>query len=235
MAMASAVAAQVTDHRVSDGGHREALPTPCDSALSALRGDAAVLAGIRETLEGHGGTVVRWSRTAQESIHMWIQPRALTIGSLTDPATSTRAVWRAVSAWNSAVRLRFEATTDSAKADVHVVWVRSLSPRTDIPTSHPAARTTIRGVRAAGVITGALVQVRETRSTGVYFGADEVYAIVLHETGHVIGLKHRSDEAAFMTSVMRAGTLTASDIALARAWYALPLGAGCQFSEDRAP
>ena len=226
MAVANMAAAQVRD-RVSDDANRESLSTRCDLALSALSVDSGVLAGIRETLEGHEGTVVRWSRTPKEPIHVWVQPRASPAGSLADPTARTRAVWRAVSDWSSTVGLRFEATSDSAKADVHFVWTRLLSPSVDRPASRPAARTTLRGVRASGVITGALVQVSENRSTGLPYRPDEVYTIALHETGHVVGLKHLPDQAAFMTSGMRVGKLTALDIGIARAWYELPVGARC--------
>ena len=226
--MANAVAAQGAGQRASSGATRDTLRTRCDSILSAFHLDSAQLAAIGETLQGHGGMVVRWPNGSDEAVRVWIQPRPISVGSLTDPTESTRAVSRALSAWNSTTGLRFTTTPDSARADVHIVWVQSLSRRADMPASRPAARTTIRGVRTTGIITGALVQIRETRSTGVPFGPDEVYAIALHETGHVIGLKHRSDEESFMTSGMRAGTLTAADIDLARAWYALPLGTVCQ-------
>ena len=235
IATANVAASQDTEHRASSGANRDTLSPRCDSARSALRMDPTVLAGIRETLDANDGMVVRWPRGRDETIRVWVQPRSLSMGSLINPMASTRAVWRAMSAWSGNAGPRLGATVDSATADVHVVWAPVLSPRADRPATRPAARTTIRGVRATGVITGALVEIRETRSTGVPFGADELYAIALHETGHVIGLKHRADKDAFMTSGMRAGTLTAADIALARAWYALPVGAVCRSAASVGP
>ena len=129
--------------------------------------------------------------------------------------------------WSAAVGIQFTETNDSVTAEVHVVWDRF--GRSVVPSARlrPAARTTLLGIRASERITGALVQIREASSAGVAFRAHEVHAIALHEIGHILGLKHRSDDGTFMTSGMRGGTLSDSDVALVRAWYALPVGARC--------
>lgn len=203
-------------------------PEPrCESPLVGLPSDPAVRRALRETLDGHRGVVVRWAKRPDETIRVWVQPSSSPSGSLEHPAARMQAVHSAMARWTRAVGIQLRATDDSAAAEVHIVWQRSRLP-TATNASPPAARTTLQGIRAAGRITGALIQIREASNTGALFRADEIHAIALHEVGHVLGLKHRSEDGTFMTAAMRAGTLSARDIAVARAWYGLPVGSGCE-------
>ena len=129
-----------------------------------------------------------------------------------------RAVRSAFSRWErvGAIPVAFRRTRDSAQAEVHVRWVRSFQMN----------RSGVAEVfwDNEGWIRKATLTLATHDIHGRAVSADALYAVALHEIGHLLGLVHSDQPGDLMYPVTTASDLTARDRRSARLLYALPPG-----------
>jgi predicted Zn-dependent protease len=145
---------------------------------------------------------------------VWIDERSSTPGF---DASFTSDIRRAFADWGRAgAPLTFTFVADSASADVTVTF----RERFDEAIS---GRT--RWVRDPNwwIVGGDIVLALRTPSDRVVT-APQLYAIALHEIGHLLGLDHTRDTSAVMAPRVSALQLTPSDIATMRLIYTIPPG-----------
>ena len=126
-------------------------------------------------------------------------------------------VRRAFSDWGAAgVPLAFTFLGDSAPAEVHVTFVDHFNEQI-------SGRTLwVRDLN--WWILGGDIQVALRSGSGRLFNPDQLYAIALHEVGHLLGLGHTADTTAIMTPRVRVLQLSPLDVATMRLIYELPPG-----------
>ncbi len=185
-----------------------------DAATAKLLEEEGPGTYIDELLRANGAPLTRWPVRGETPITYWIQPGAGLAGYVTD---NRRRVDEAFAAWERAgIPLHFSAATDSARADILVVW----TPRFNEPISGKTRWMHDR----RGWIRGARVTIALHRYTGEQLSGDALHAIALHEVGHSLGLDHSSDAANVMAPRVRVRDLSDADRATARLLYRLPAG-----------
>ena len=205
----------------------------CAALVGSLRlpPDAAML--VRQSLERHGGTVVRWPADRMP-IKVWIQSppalmRAETRQSQHQSGDWTWAITSALDHWSGNVSgVEFALTRDSAAADIHVTWVLSLPPIPEAQLGRSAGRSAVVREGATGAIVAAQLMLAELDREGRRVSTDDVHVVVGHEIGHVLGLGHQQGALSVMEAAIRIDGTTSSDRAAVLAWYSLPLGRACR-------
>ena len=129
-----------------------------------------------------------------------------------------RSVRRAFSRWErvGAIPVSFRTIRDSARAEVHVHWIRSFA----MNRSGQAEVFWDGG----GWIRKATLTLATHDVHGRAIGPDVLYTVALHEIGHLLGLGHSDDPGDLMYPVTTVSDLTARDRWSARLLYALPPG-----------
>ena len=200
---------------------RESGPIRSDRLDSARAVRAAVRKRIADsdTYLGHAlaeddSVLKRWpDRTV----------RLLTIhvGSTPDgdaPEWLERSVRRAFDRWErvGAIPVSFRTIRDSARAEVHVQWIRSF----------PMTRSGEAEVfwDGAGWIKKGVLKLATHDAGGRAITADVLYTVALHEIGHLLGLGHSDEPGDLMFPVTTVSDLTGRDRRSARLLYALPPG-----------
>lgn len=193
-----------------------ALPAPARD-IRAIRRHIAERAGgtfIDEILGARDSSIARWYARPDKPIRVWVQDRSSLDGF---DASLPLEVHRAFGDWGVAgVPLAFAFVKDSSRAEVTVSFVdrfeETMSGRT-------------RWVRDPNWwIVGGDIQLSLHSGSGRLLTAQQVYAIALHEIGHLIGLDHASDTTAIMAPRVRTLSLTPIDVATMRLIYEVEPG-----------
>jgi hypothetical protein len=169
---------------------------------------------LPELLDAHNGWNYRWPDRRGEPMRIWVQePRENTAY---DPSWAT-VIRESFSVWDGlGLPLTFTFTLDSARAEVHVIWVDRFSERM-------TGLTQWRN-DANGWIVGASIKIALHLPDGRRVTRDGVQAIARHEVGHLIGLDHTTDTTSIMAPQVYVTELSDADRRTARLIYALPAG-----------
>ena len=169
---------------------------------------------IRELLLQRDDNNTRWPDRQLEPLRVWVQPTsALPDFHASYPVRAREAFER----WERAgVPVRFTFVVDSAACDIPVTWVDKF----DMPIS---GRT--RWVHDQyWWIVGASIEVALHHQSGAPLDPEAIYAITLHEVGHVLGLDHTQDEHSIMAARVRVSELSDVDEHTVQLVYSLPPG-----------
>jgi hypothetical protein len=226
----------------------DSATAPSCRALAAAMAPEPLVPDLAAALAAHGGAV-RWV-TEGRPLVVWLQPRPRGVA----PTLNTAFEWQAALAegalgWSDAVPgLRLAIGHDSARADVRVVWARTLpaaqpgDPTAGALTSLPpapsvdaastlaaftAGRTTLEPA-PDGRAVAATVVLAARSADGIPYQPRDARAVVRHELGHALGLGHHASPASVMAPVVRAERIGEADRAVLRALYTLPAGAPCR-------
>ena len=149
-----------------------------------------------------------------EPLRVWIQPTS-TFADF-HPSYPVRAR-EAFERWmHVGVPVPYTFVVDSASCDIPVTWVDHF----DIPISGRTHWTRDQH----WWIVGSSIEIALHHQSGAPLGADAIYAITLHEVGHVLGLDHTQDDANIMAPKVRVHDLSTSDEHTAQLIYSMPPG-----------
>ena len=169
---------------------------------------------IRELLLDHDSSLARWPDRTRTPLRVWIQPFA----DLEDwEDWHVLQVREAFEKWMTVdIPVRFSFVDDSARADIHVNFVDQFD--------EPISGKTVWARDESWWIVDAHVNISVHYSTGEPLDERAVFAITLHEIGHLLGLDHCSDPNNIMSPRVRVRELSAADRATAQLLYRLPPG-----------
>jgi hypothetical protein len=170
---------------------------------------------IADILADHDSSLARWPERLERPIRVWIQPYALVRGWQPRNVALAREAFEDWSA--TGIPLSFRFVADSARAEVHLVWVDRFR--------EPISGRTLWARNDDWWILDGSISIAMHHRTGEPLDASAIKAITLHEIGHLIGLDHTRDPATIMTPRVRVRALTVQDKATARLLYTLPAGA----------
>lgn len=192
------------------------VPGPEDERAVARRkiDESASTTYIGEILAERDSAVVRWAERRAMPLTVWIQTRS----DVPDfNKVYVEQVRQAFEEWDRLqLPVHFTFVNDSTAADVHVGWVDRFSERISGRTrwTHDDGWT----------ITDANISLAMHHNQGDLLDYDEMYAMALHEIGHLLGLDHTQDTLSIMAPTVRVRELSDADIATVRLIYALPVG-----------
>ncbi|MBA3891606.1 MAG: matrixin family metalloprotease [Gemmatimonadaceae bacterium] len=193
-----------------------ALPAPARDAEEVRRTLAARGGGtyIGEMLAQEDSMLVRWPDRTLTALRVWVQPHADVPGWSDGYPQVVRDVFPE---WSVAgFPIRFLHVLDSATADLHIRFTRSL-PGLQIGLTN-------RFRDEHGWIVAAEIILATGDQSGKPLPAGLISAIARHEVGHALGLGHASDPAMLMFPESRTTTITATDRATLHLLYSLPPG-----------
>lgn len=169
---------------------------------------------IREVFLQRDDNNARWPDRQVEPLRIWVQPSStLPDFHASYPVRAREAFER----WARAgVPIAFVFVRDSTSCDIPVVWVDKF----DIPIS---GRTKWTRDQHWWII-GASIEVALHHQSGAPLDATAIYAISLHEVGHVLGLDHTQDETSIMAARVRVTDLAVVDEHTAQLVYSIPPG-----------
>jgi hypothetical protein len=192
------------------------LPAP-ERDLAAIQATIARSANgtyIGDLLAARDSNIARWIARPAEPVRVWIDERPALEGF---DGTFPSQVRRAFADWgNAGVPLTFTFVSDSATAEVNVTW----RDRFDAQIS---GRTRWERDVNWWILAGDIELAVRTPGDRAVTSA-QMYAIALHEVGHLLGLDHTRDTLAIMASRVRVYDLTPADIATMRLIYTVPPG-----------
>jgi hypothetical protein len=191
-------------------------PGPEDERAQARRklqeGESGTYIG--EILAERDSSVARWPERRAVPLTVWIQPRT----NVADfDAIYAEQVRLAFQEWDDLqLPVHFKFVKDSAAAEVHVRWIDRFS--------EPISGRTRWTRDDEWVITDANIVLALHHNTGLLLDYDAMYAMALHEIGHLLGLDHTRDSLSIMAPKVRVRELSDADRATVRLVYALPAG-----------
>ncbi|MEP6990032.1 MAG: matrixin family metalloprotease [bacterium] len=173
-------------------GRRKACvrkPTPDDSDASSATSSRAV------------PQQSRWAEAQYDHLRVWIAPGS----DLPGWRERNRYLVRdAFHEWTAAgAPVRFTFVSDSAKADVKVLWRRAL------PNGRAGQVTRLADEQ--GWLRAATIELSTHDMAGGAQNATTMHAVSLHEVGHLLGLEHSDNEHDIMAPWVTARALTPRD------------------------
>jgi hypothetical protein len=210
----SALASGVLGDQIQSAFAR--VPGPEDERAIARRRirENAASTYIGEILAERDSSVARWPERRSEPLTVWIQAR-------TDVPDFNKVyveqVRQAFEEWDRLeLPVHFTFVSDSAAAEIHVAWVDRFS--------EPISGRTRWTHDDDWMITDASIALAMHHNQGELLDYDEMYAMALHEIGHLLGLDHTQDTLSIMAPTVRVRELSEADVATVRLIYALPAG-----------
>ena len=197
---------------VASGG----LPTPQRDivAIRALLQAHEVGTFIGEILASRDSNIARWPDRRDHAVKVWIEEHSPLAGPERQLPAEVR---RAFADWGAAgVPLTFTFIGDSAPAEVHVTFVDHFNEAISGLTKWKRDFN--------WWIVGGDIQVSLNSGSGRPLNNEQIYAIALHEIGHLLGLNHTSDTTAIMAPRVGVLQLSQLDINTMRLIYELPPG-----------
>lgn len=169
---------------------------------------------IDEILLARDSALVRWPDRVDQPLRVWVSNGAQF--SDWDPRHADR-VREAFMSWEAnRIPVRFVFVVDSSDADIHVNW----TDRFDAPIS---GKTLWSRDKRWWIVSGTITLALH-HNYGEPLDGNAIYAIALHEAGHLLGLDHTTDASNIMTPRVRVRELSAADRATLRLLYSLPPG-----------
>lgn len=169
---------------------------------------------IGEILAERDSSLARWPERRAEPLTVWIQPYADVDGF---NKIYVEQVREAFEEWDRLqLPVHFAFVNDSAAAEVHVGWVDRFS--------EPISGRTRWTRDDDWMITDANILLALHHNRGERLDYDAMYAMALHEIGHLLGLDHTTDSLSIMAPRVRVRELSDADVATVRLIYSLPAG-----------
>jgi hypothetical protein len=169
---------------------------------------------IGEILLARDSAIARWPDRRDEPLRVWVAEEAAIDGW--NPAFPQR-VRDAFTTWEAVgIPMRFTFVVDSTDADVHVSWIDHFDA--------PISGKTLWSRDRHWWIVGGNITLALHHNGGEALDSSAVYAIALHEVGHLLGLDHTMDASNIMTPKVRVRELSDADRATVRLLYTLPAG-----------
>jgi hypothetical protein len=201
-----------TPEYVRDVPREPALPV-ADMQRRLAQGAAGTY--IDELLNTRDSLLSRWPDRRSTPLRVWIGDGGTLDGW--QPQFSV-AVRDAFEEWSSVgIPVRFTFVRDSAGADVHVRFI-------DRFDGGISGRTIWSRDSAFWLVSGS-IDLAVSHPMGGPVTLAQLYAISLHEIGHLLGLDHIDDQSNIMAPRVRARSLSDADRATARLIYSVPAGA----------
>lgn len=169
---------------------------------------------IGEILAARDSNIARWPDRRDHAVTVWIDEHSPLAGPQQQLPVEVR---NAFYDWGAAgVPLAFTFVGDSARAEVKVTFV-------DHFDQAMSGRTLWTRDINWWIIAGD-IQLSLRSGSGRLLNNEQIYAIAVHEVGHLLGLDHTADTTAIMSPRVHVLQLSPLDIATMRLIYELPPG-----------
>ena len=190
-----------------------ALPKTPDAVRDRIR-RAGHGTYIDEILLSRDSSLVRWPERVERPLRVWVA-RGAEYADWQD-AHAERVRDAFVSWEQNRIPVRFTFVVDSTDADIHVNWTDRFEA--------PISGKTLWSRDKRWWIVGGTITLALHHNYGDPLDGNAIYAIALHEVGHLLGLDHTADVSNIMTPRVRVRELSAADRATLQLLYTLPPG-----------